>query len=141
MRYKMIVSVYLLLIDGKRVLLSRRFQTGYEDGKYSLPAGHVEEGESLTLALTREIKEELGIVVRPHGVRFAHLMHRKEEDERIDVFFVSRLRGKKPKNCEPEKCDELRWVSMHLLPRNTVSYIRQAIGAILKKQWYGERGW
>lgn len=32
----MIASSYLILIADGKILLSRRYQTGYEDGKYSL---------------------------------------------------------------------------------------------------------
>ena len=33
-----------MLIRSGKILLSRRFRTGYEDGKYSLPAGHIGRG-------------------------------------------------------------------------------------------------
>ena len=44
-RFKLIPSVYALFIQDEKILLSRRFQTGYEDGKYSLVAGHA-DGEA-----------------------------------------------------------------------------------------------
>ncbi|OGG14305.1 hypothetical protein A2875_01995 [Candidatus Gottesmanbacteria bacterium RIFCSPHIGHO2_01_FULL_46_14] len=49
-RFKMIASSYLLCIRDDMILLSRRHNTGYEDGNYSLPAGHVEDDELLTAA-------------------------------------------------------------------------------------------
>ena len=42
-RNKIIPASYAVLIKDNKVLLVRRFNTGYEDGKYSLPAGHVEK--------------------------------------------------------------------------------------------------
>lgn len=36
-RFKMIVSSYLILVADGKILLLRRYQTGYENGKYSLP--------------------------------------------------------------------------------------------------------
>ena len=43
------------------VLLSRRYQTGWHDGEYSVPAGHVEAGETVTQAALREAREEVGL--------------------------------------------------------------------------------
>ena len=63
-RHSIICASYLLLVRDTEVLLSRRFNTGYEDGNYSLPAGHVDKGESVADALVREAKEEIGIDVK-----------------------------------------------------------------------------
>jgi 8-oxo-dGTP diphosphatase len=79
-RFKMIASAYLMLIRGDSVLLARRFQTGYEDGKYGLPAGHVEDNESLLENLVREVKEEVGLIINPARAELVHVMHRKEKD-------------------------------------------------------------
>lgn len=56
-RYKIIPEVFLLLIQDDKVLLSRRFQTGYEDGNYGLPAGHGEYGETMREGTAREALE------------------------------------------------------------------------------------
>ena len=37
-RFKLVVAVHLLLIENKKILLLRRFNTGYEDGNYSVVA-------------------------------------------------------------------------------------------------------
>ena len=58
------VSVHLLLVRTGRILLLRRYNTGYEDGNYSLVAGHIEGGEELKAAMIREAREESGVFVR-----------------------------------------------------------------------------
>jgi len=63
-RYKITPASYLVLIEDNKILLQRRFNTGYEDGKYSLVAGHVDEGETFTEAIIREVKEEAGITLQ-----------------------------------------------------------------------------
>lgn len=40
-RFKVVPAVYLVLRRGEGVLLLRRANTGYQDGKYSLIAGHL----------------------------------------------------------------------------------------------------
>src|SRR6185312_16038877 len=56
-RFKAAVAVY--------VLLRRRTGSGFHDGELALPAGHVDEGESVVAAVVRELAEELTIEVRP----------------------------------------------------------------------------
>ncbi|MFC1646999.1 NUDIX domain-containing protein [Patescibacteria group bacterium] len=140
-RFKMIGSSYLFLVKKNKILLSRRFQTGYEDGKYSLPAGHVEEEETLTENLVREVKEEVGLDIKKYDAKLAHVMHRRHNDIRVDYFFtVSKWVGN-PKNCEPDKCDDVSWFPINKLPENTVVYIRHAIECWQKGIIYSEFGW
>ena len=140
-RFKMIASVYLILIENKKILLLRRYHTGYEDGNYSLPAGHVENNESITSALRREIKEEISIDLNSKDLQLVHIMHRKEADIRVDFFFIAKNYYGKPTNTEPEKCDDLHWFSLNDLPNNTITYIKVAIDAFNKRQLYSELGW
>lgn len=137
----MIASGYLMLIRGQKILLSRRAHTGYEDGKYSLPAGHIEEGETLTDGTCREIKEEIGISLKPKDLQLVHVMHRKHIDIRMDFFFTTKKKGLKPKNHEPGKSDDLRWFPLNKLPSNTIPYIRAAVTSYQKKIFNSEFGW
>ena len=140
-RFKMIASGYLMLIHNGKILLSRRFQTGYEDGKYSLPAGHIEEGETLTHGTCREIHEEIGVTLKPSDLKLVHVMHRKHFDIRMDFFFTTTKKGLKPKNIEPHKSDDVAWFPLTSLPRNTIPYIRAAIKNYRKHIFYSEFGW
>lgn len=139
-RFKMIASSYLILVRNGNVLLLRRKNTGYEDDKYSLPAGHVEDNESLTQAASREIFEEIGIRLKPADFMLVHVVHRKEKDIRVDFFFTATT-TEEPVNKEPQRCDRLAWFPLTHLSANTVPYIRQAIECFTKKQFYSERGW
>ena len=57
------VAVHLLLVKDDRVLLLKRYNTGYEDGNYSVVAEHIDGGEDLKTAMIREAREEAGIEV------------------------------------------------------------------------------
>lgn len=137
----MVVSGYMLFVRKNKILLSRRFHTGYEDGKYSVPAGHIEDGESLTAGTCREIKEEVGIILRSEDVKLVHVMHRKSDDIRMDFFFTVDAWGTEPINMESDKCDDLQWFPLDGLPANTIPYIRSAIENYQKKIFYSEFGW
>jgi len=53
---------------GGRVLLQRRAQGRAMAGLWEFPGGKVEPGEKPEAALARELKEELGISVRPEAL-------------------------------------------------------------------------
>lgn len=71
-RHKAVPAVYLFLKKDGRIFLMRRMNTGYEDGNYMVPSGHVEKGESLTDAMIRETMEEVGVSVRKEDLRLVH---------------------------------------------------------------------
>lgn len=125
--------------------MARRFNTGYEDGNYSVVAGHVEEHETVLEAARREAKEEVGILIELEAFQFVHVMHRRREKvhlpDRVD-FFVSAYEWEgELRNIEPNKCDELRWVDRDQLPSNTIPYVRAALSAVQTEKPITEYGW
>lgn len=144
-RHTNIPASYLVLIRDKKILLLRRFQTGFEDGKYSVVAGHVDPGENFTQCIIREAYEEAGIILKKEDIKVSHIMHRDsrppEGNERVDVFFTADKWKGEIINAEPEKCDDLSWFDIDHLPENTISYISEAIRHIIKGIPYSEFGW
>ncbi|HEY4963620.1 MAG TPA: NUDIX domain-containing protein [Candidatus Saccharimonadales bacterium] len=140
-KFKLIPAVHLLLIDNDKILLLRRFNTGYEDGKYSVVAGHVDGGETASEAMSREAFEEAGIKIDRRDFEFAHVMHRMAEEERIDFFFTSKVWKGNPINREPDKCDGLSWFSLNNLPNDVIPYVAHAIHCYRKGIEYSEFGW
>lgn len=144
-RHQLIPASYLTLIKDNKVLLLRRFNTGYEDGKYSMIAGHVDKGETFTQCIIREAKEEAGIVLKLEDLEVVHIMqrhsHAAENNDRVDVFFIARQWQGEPQNIEAHKCDDLSWFELDYLPDNIISYIRQALEGIKNKIYYSEHGW
>ena len=143
-RHRIIPASYVILQRENKILLQRRYNTGYEDGNYSFVSGHVEQGESYINAIIREAKEEAGVELKPEDLRFVHLMHRKGEDsynERADVFFAAERWDGEIKNAEPHKCDDLSWFDKNNLPETLVPYIREVLRYIDKGVMYSEYGW
>lgn len=129
--------------DGK-ILLARRFNTGYADGLYQMPSGHIEADEYPVEAAAREAKEEVGIDIDISDLEFVHasyrINHTDSAGDYIDFFFkATKWRGE-PFNAEPEKCDEIIWVPITKLPVNTVPVIREVIEYIIKKIPFSQIG-
>lgn len=141
-RHKLIPAVHLFLIQNKKILLSRRFKTGWEDGKYSVPAGHLDGNETLTQAIIRETKEEIGIKLKAKHIAMVHTMNRKSDDsERLDFFYIAKKWDGVPEIKERNKCDDIRWFPLNALPHNIIPYVRQAIKNIQNTINYSEFGW
>ena len=136
-------AVYLCLFDSDRILLQRRAGTGYRDGELSLPAGHIEPGESATAALLREAREEIGLALGPDQVRLALVQHgRADGDAYIDFFFAAAFpAGAVPVIGEPEKASELVWAPLSNLPNDVIPVIRHGIEALVRGESYTEYGW
>jgi 8-oxo-dGTP diphosphatase len=141
LRSRFPVAVHLFFLRADRVLLLRRFNTGWEDGNYSVPAGHVDAGETVTQAATREAREEIGVRLEPQDVEVVHVMNRKSEDERIDFFLLARHWAGEIANREPDKCDDLAWYPVASLPANMIPYVRQALFNYRNGMLFSEFGW
>lgn len=141
-RYKVTGDVHLILAgsDGQ-VLLGRRVNTGFADGSYHLPAGHLEAGESVIEALIREAREEIGVIISPDAIEFVHVMHNSSGGGRVAFFFRIRQWDGVPANREPQKCSELRWASVGALPDNLVGYCRAALIDIADGKPFYLYGW
>lgn len=140
-RFKAIPEVHLLLFRENQTLLLLRKNTGYEDGNYSVVAGHPEGNETFTSAMCREAYEEAGIKISPDDLKFVQVMHRKSDHERISFFFTTDKWEGEIINNEPDKCGDLSWFSLEKLPDNIITYIKKAIENYLKKISYSEFNW
>jgi len=144
-RFGQIAASYLILIKNNKILLSKRYNTGYHDGDYSLPAGHIEKDETAKGNIVREALEEVNVKVKLKDLKLVHIMHRPSdenyEQKRMDFFWlVSKWTGN-PRNMEPEKCSELAWYPLTQLPKNTIPYVKHSIECFRKNIIYSEFGW
>jgi 8-oxo-dGTP diphosphatase len=142
-RFTIYSAVYLLLIKEGQILLLRRFNTGWMDGNYSVPAGHLDGKESVAQAMVREAKEEAGIKIQPEDLKVVHTMNRNSTGGReyIDFFLVAHKWEGEPCVTEPDKCDDVRWFDLDNLPENLLPYVKLAIENYQKGVTFAEFGW
>lgn len=141
-RFKLVVAVHLILIENEKILLQRRYNTGYEDGNYGVVAGHIDGNESVIRAMQREAMEEAGIKIKEEDLEIVHVMHRKSKDrESIDYFLTCKGYEGKIAIMEKDKCDELEFYDLDNLPINVISYIRTGIEYYQNNIPFSVYGW
>jgi 8-oxo-dGTP diphosphatase len=142
-RFRIIVDVHLVLLVGESVLLSRRHNTGFGDGCYHLPSGHLEPGESVVAGAVRETREETGVVIAERDMICLLTMHQRNPDghTRMGLFFSPTRWEGEPRNCEPDKCSDLSFFPLHAPPVNLLEYPRAALAAIAAGDTFVTNGW
>ncbi len=125
------INVYLILIQDEKILMMKRANTGFRDGMYSLPAGKLEQGETVHQALVREVKEEIGIDISmdTDWLKSTNILHRYSSDGTVAMDFFQRCHEFKGvvENREPEKCDGLIWAPLEAIPANTIPYVKRGV--------------
>lgn len=146
-RFKAPSAVFGIITDenSEQILLQKRKQTGYKDGFYDLgAAGHVENNESMTRAMQRELFEELGVQAELSDIKFVTLIH-KNDTETGNIYYNAYFRIKnysgQPKIMEPDKNSELIWAALDNLPARLINDRKIGVTNYLKKVPYAEFGW
>ena len=102
-----------VLVRNGHVLMALRAKSrSTYPAKWSFPGGHVEEGETLSAALSRELVEEIG--VRPLSERCIAKLSAEADSRNADVVFhifaIEAWTGE-PANLGNEH-DQLAWFSL-----------------------------
>lgn len=141
-------AAYVCCIQNNTILLLRRKNTGFKDGQYTVPAGHIEPKERPAEAAIRELYEETNLIVAAEDMECKHVIHRISDSlnegetelrEYIDFFFVTRKWQGEHINTEPDKCDEIYWFTLDALPDTTIDYVQAAVqhihNQVLLSEW------
>ena len=143
-RFCLPVAVYLIVKQQDEVLLLKRLNTGFHDGKWSLVAGCLDGNESVVDAVIREAKEEADIEVKKEDLSIPTVLHRKGDSEiweALIFFFVTTKYHGVIKNNEPDKCESLEFFKLDSLPSDMIPYVKTGMHAALKGVSFVEYGW
>ena len=132
-RYKSMIVVDLMLTrkngNDKEILLALRKNTGYKDGEYELPGGHVEADEDLMKAMVREAKEELNIDIKEDDMKIEHILHHYRGNRLKFIISAEKYEGDLQIG-EPDKCEKIEWFSLNNLPDNLDKRVKGALKEI-----------
>ncbi|RUS46226.1 NUDIX domain-containing protein [Cohnella sp. AR92] len=137
-------AVHLFFLNGKNeILLLKRRNTGFEDGKWSVVAGRIDGNEEVKSAAIREAFEEAGVKIKQQYLEVIGIMHRRDKSSKewIDFFLTVHEWEGDISNKEPHKCEELRWFPLSELPENIIPYIKHALSQTRDSVWFESLGW
>lgn len=134
------IVLYVLgyLVKDDAVLLHYRDNVTFFAHHYTLPGGKVEEHETPTQALARELEEELGIKVTG-DTPLVHVMYFQGTTKPcvVLVYRVDAWSGE-PYNKESHKHSQLAWYPLKRLPSPVIPRHQQIIASIQNNAWYCE---
>lgn len=108
-------AVFAIIKNDKwEILFQKRKNTWYMDWFYQLPSWHLEWRETMKAWMIRELKEELGIDVLEKDLNILNISHRlSEQRERVyfNIYIEVLNYSWEITNNEPDKCEELRYIS------------------------------
>ena len=139
-RRRITPAVFIILQNKDKILLSKRCNTGYMDGKYSFVSGHIKKNELMAQALIREVYEEIGIVIKERDLRLVHIVSKIGSDKynRLDLFFTANKWIGTIANKEVDKSSRVAWFQKDKLPKLIVPYLVIVMDKIRKGITYSQ---
>lgn len=118
-------AVNLIIRDeAGKTLLHRRSNTGYMDGYYDFPGGHLEASESFVEAAVRELAEETGLIVRANDLEILHINQNYLSFPYVVVMFTVKKWQGIPRILESDYCDDLGFFPVEALPEKCTLAVR-----------------
>lgn len=109
-----VITACIFLHKNRKVFIGRRSKTkSFLPGKWELPGGHIEFGETVEEGLRRELREELNMEIILGNIysEFTYVMN-EGNDHVIEVLYLATMKNPKQKiSLNEESHDEYKWLS------------------------------
>ena len=130
-RFRNIISVFVTVKQDNKILLHQRKNTGWMDGYYDMPSGHLEPEETLAAAAARELKEETDLEVALSELRLFHVRQEYSPPGKpyIYFFFEATNWSGQPKIVEANKSHNMAFFELDKLPKMP-GYIATALESL-----------
>lgn len=118
-------AVFVVVLNDKgEVLLHQRANSGYMDGYYDFPSGHIEPNEGVRIAASRELSEETGLFVREEDLTLVHINQNFFEKPYLNYTFIAEKWQGEPTIGEPDKCTDMKFFNVNELPAKCTPGVR-----------------
>ncbi|MBP6882463.1 MAG: NUDIX domain-containing protein [Candidatus Levybacteria bacterium] len=120
-----------------QIFLARRGEKAKnEKGKWQIPGGTVEFGETLEETVIREVREEFGVEIEilDRLEIHNHIIH-EEKQHWVAVSFICKLTKGEPMILEPDKVSEIGWFSLEDAGKLPLSILGKGDIKELKKRY------
>lgn len=136
MRHFTKTAVFVILEHDERIFFLRRHNTGWADGKLTVPAGHVDEGQTVRQAAVTEAREEATVEIGEDDLEFVHVDFLK--DHYTNFYFRAKTWTGEPKLGEPHAASEAVWISKHGLPDDLIPQLVRVFDHIETGKFFSE---
>lgn len=115
-RYIIVILVTIQNSKGEFLVQKRSKQ---KDGKYAFTGGHVKHGETSMEGMMSEIKEEIGLVVKPEELE--HIFSGREDKTQVffDLYYMKKDLNISELVLQEEEVESVQW--------NTIEEIKELI--------------
>lgn len=107
-RYILIELVLIQNTKGEILIQKRSKEKG---GEYALTSGHAKSGENPVQGMITEIKEELGINVKPEELLLVHSERSDEKKSFYDLFYLRNDYNISEMILQKEEVEEVKWLT------------------------------
>jgi len=122
--------------DGKLFITKRGPGVQNDKGKWEIPGGAVEFGETCKQAVKREIKEENDIDIEVLELLGVHDHILPDEGQHwFSPTYICRIVRGEPKILEPDKCTDIGWFTVEETEQLDISSVTQHDIELLKKKY------
>lgn len=129
-------AVFVVLERDGKIFMLRRSNTGWGDGKWTVPSGHVEKGQTIVAAAQAEAFEETTVTIAAEDLEFLHTQYLL--DRYANYYFKATKWEGEPEIGEPHLASECGWFSYEKIPEDTIVQILEVLNEVKEGNYFSD---